>query len=289
MDSVLPSKSNSYGPGFVELSSTVFYRESPDSSNDSDTSATTQAPDLIILAAWMNALPKHVAKYTSTYEKLFPSSRILVIVTTTAHILTQPERQRIKDLKPALFIIQAIQPQEKVLLHAFSNGGASAIWTIARTHRARTGRCLPVSKTVLDSTPGSQSYEISLAAFTVALPKNVIVRAIGSLVLRVFLGMWYVYDLVTRSEKFIDKIRNGLNDTRLFDVGVERLYVYSMADKLVPWEAVEEHAREAEGMGFKVRMEKYRESGHCAHLLNDEKRYWGAVVETLWLGKDRPI
>jgi pimeloyl-ACP methyl ester carboxylesterase len=237
----------------------------------------------------MNALPKHVAKYTSSYEKLFPSSRILVLVTTTAHILTQPERQRIQDLEPALSIIQGIQPHEKVLLHAFSNGGASAIWTVARTHHARTGKRLPVTKTVFDSTPGSQSYEISLAAFTVALPKNPVVRAVGSLVLRVFLGMWYVYDLVTRSEKFIDKIRNGLNDTRLFDVGVERLYIYSMADKLVPWEAVEEHAREAEGMGFKVRMERYRESGHCAHLLDDEKRYWGAVVEALWLGKDRPV
>ncbi|PQE13747.1 indole-diterpene biosynthesis protein [Rutstroemia sp. NJR-2017a BVV2] len=289
MDSVLPPKPNSYGPGFVQLSSTVFYHESSESSNHSGTSTTAQAPNLIILAAWMNALPKHVAKYTSTYENLFPSSHILVIVTNTAHLLTQPERQRIKDLEPALSIIQGIQPHEKVLLHAFSNGGASAIWTIARTHHARTGKRLPVSKTVFDSMPGSQSYEISLAAFTVALPKNLMVRAVGSLVLRVFLGMWYVYDLVTRSEKFIDKIRNGLNDTRLFDVGVERLYIYSMADKLVPWKAVEEHAREAEGMGFKVSMEKYRESGHCAHLLDDEKRYWGAVVDTLWLGRDRPI
>ncbi|KAM3069419.1 hypothetical protein ACMFMF_008636 [Clarireedia jacksonii] len=284
MGSVLPPKSNSYGPGFVELSPTVFYCQVSNGSKNSGTSTTTKAPDLIILAAWMNALPKHVAKYTSTYQKLFPSSRILVIVTTTAHILTQPEHKRIKGLEPALSIIQAIQPQEKVLLHAFSNGGASAIWTIARTHYARTGRRLPISKTVLDSTPGSQSYEISLAAFSVALPKNTIVRAMGSLVLRVLLGMWYVYYLVTRSEKFIDKIRNGLNDTRLFDLGVERLYIYSMADKLVPWEAVEEHAKDAEGLGVKVRTEKYRESGHCAHLLNDEKRYWSAVLGVWELG-----
>lgn len=278
MDSVLPSKSNSYGPGFVELSSTVFYRESPDSSNDSDTSATTQAPDLIILAAWMNALPKHVAKYTSAYQKLFPSSRILVIVTTTVHILAQPERQRIQDLEPALSLIHAIQPQEKVLLHAFSNGGASAIWTLARTHHARTGKRLPLSATVFDSTPGSQTYEVALAAFTVGLPKNPMVRAVGSLVLRVFLGVWLLYDVVMRSEKFLDKVRDGLNNTQLFDVDVQRLYVYSVTDKLVPWEAVEEHAMEAEEKGFKVRLEKYEESGHCSHLLDDEKRYWGAVL-----------
>ena len=271
---------NPYGYGFVELSPTVVYRAPPDNIKPSGASITKE-PSLILLASWMDASPRHVAKYTTGYQKLFPSSRVLVITTSTLHFLVQSTAQRIKDLEPALDILKSLEPSEKVLLHSFSNGGAAATWLLAKTHRARTGHALPISKAIFDSAPGTQGYAGSLAAFSVNLPKNPIVRGIGSIMLRILLGVWFSYVYLSGSENIVDTVRKGLNDADLFPTTAVRLYVYSVADKLIHWQDVEAHARDAEAKGYKIQKVKYLDSAHAAHLLLDEKRYWSAVTG-LW-------
>ena len=86
---------------------------------------------------------------------------------------------------------------------------------------------------------------------------------------------------VTGQEKIVDKVRQGLNQSKLFDTAVARLYIYSTKDKLIDWKDVEEHAHDAEAVGYKTTLVKYLDSGHTAHLMSDEKRYWGAVT-ALW-------
>ena len=195
--------------------------------------------------------------------------------------MLQSTRQRIKDLEPALRILLDLQQYEKVLLHAFSNGGAHASWLLAKTYRERTGALLPIDKVIFDSTPGSQDYHRALAAFSVGLPKNPILGALGAVILRLVLATWFAYGYLTGNESIIDTVRRGLNDIELFDTATRRLYVYSVRDPLIAWEDVESHAREAEGNGYDVRRVKYLESGHVAHMLNDETRYWGSVTG-LW-------
>ncbi len=269
-----------YGFGFVQLSPTIFYRVPPNGIKASGASITKE-PSLILLTAWMNALPRHVAKYTTGYQKLFPSSRVLLITTSTSHFLIQSTAQRIKDLEPALSILTDLQPNEKALLHSFSNGGAAATWLLAKTYSARTGQALPIFKAIFDSAPGSQDYASSLAAFSMGLPKNPIVGTIGSGLLRVLLRVWFFYKYVVGTEHIVDIVRKGLNDVNLLPTLAVRLYVYSVADKLIQWQDVETHAREAQSKGYKVQMVKYLNSGHAGHLLQDEKRYWAAVTG-LW-------
>ena len=79
----------------------------------------------------------------------------------------------------------------------------------------------------------------------------------------------------------MDTVRAGLNDPDLFPTNAVRLYVYSAADEIIQWQHVEAHATEAQGKGYKVQKVKYLDSGHTAHLLHDEKRYWRAVTG-LW-------
>ena len=93
--------------------------------------------------------------------------------------------------------------------------------------------------------------------------------------------MWFGYMYLSGSETIVDTVRRGLNDAELLPVEAVRLYVYSTADKLIQWQDVEAHAREAEAKGYKVQMVKYLDSPHAAHLLHDEKRYWSAVTG-LW-------
>jgi hypothetical protein len=46
---------------------------------------------------------------------------------------------------------------------------------------------------------------------------------------------------------------------------------------------VEEHAEEAEGMGWVVERELFVRSGHVGNLVQDGERYWG-IVRNLWKG-----
>ena len=82
-------------------------------------------------------------------------------------------------------------------------------------------------------------------------------------------------------ETIVDTARKGLNDPELFPTHAVRLYIYSTADEIIQWQDVEAHAKEAEAKGYKVQKVKYLESGHAAHLLHDENRYWIAVTR-LW-------
>jgi hypothetical protein len=59
------------------------------------------------------------------------------------------------------------------------------------------------------------------------------------------------------------------------------MYIYSDTDQIVASKFVEEHAVEAELLGYKVDREKFLGSSHNAHLLMDQDRYWNAV-QRLW-------
>lgn len=230
----------------------------------------------------MNASPRHVAKYTSGYQKLFPTSRILVVATSTMHFLLQPTRQRVLELEPVLDMLKNLRPNEKVLLHSFSTGGATAVSLIARSYRARTGRPLPIAKAVFDSSPGTAGYASSVRAFSAALPKNnIIAWGVGAAFLRVLLGLWFIVETVTARENIVDVVRRGLNDRKLFATEAARMYIYSGKDEMIRWQDVEAHAEEARAKGYKVEKVRYLDSAHAGHLLQDEGRYWGAVAR-LW-------
>ena len=143
------------------------------------------------------------------------------------------------------------------------------------------GRVLPLSGVILDSTPGRPEHEATLRAFAVGMPKNPIVRFVGLLLFRIFLVLMRIMYFFTRTVNLIDQLRMDLNDPKLFASGVPRLYIYSDGDRMVQWKHIEEHAEEANGLGYKVDLERYKESGHAAHMLNDPPRYWKAV-EMLW-------
>jgi len=148
-------------------------------------------------------------------RKLFPTSRILLVTTFTINFLIQPTSQRINEFEPALDILKNIRRQEKVLLHSFSSGGATAIFKIAQTYQARTGQPLPISKAIFDSSPGTFGYA-TVKAFSVALPKNIILGTVGAISLRVLFSFWFLAEKMTATENITDVARRGLNDESLF-------------------------------------------------------------------------
>jgi pimeloyl-ACP methyl ester carboxylesterase len=273
------SKTSKHLGHFSHLNQAVYDHEPIITASTSLPSA--NAPDLILLITWMDASLRNIAKYTTGYAKLYPSARILLITTSSidaAFISWIMNRNRIA---PVLEVLYALPSDAKFLLHLFSNGGAFTAAFIADTYQKEVGRPLPVTALVLDSAPGKATYEDTVRAFAVSLPKNIILRFLGVALLKFFYGLYQLVCLLSRQEDMVERARKVLNSKSLFDVKTPRMYIYSVNDEMVPWQYVEEHAAEAEKLGYAVDKEKFVDSGHAAHLVSDEMRYWDAV-KSLW-------
>ncbi|KAM3422670.1 hypothetical protein BST61_g157 [Cercospora zeina] len=113
---------------------------------------------LFVICSWMGALPKHIQKYTDQYQKLYPSSTILLVQSTWKDVAGTDDFMKTR-LEVAISVIKdrsrqqastatstdddddttvsedkkkkkkkkkpAPQHQPKIFLHIFSNGGAT--------------------------------------------------------------------------------------------------------------------------------------------------------------------
>ena len=59
-------------------------------------------PELIIIASWTGAQSRHVAKYTTAYNSLFPGVPILVLTTVVSDMTIHSTAHKIKSLEPAV-------------------------------------------------------------------------------------------------------------------------------------------------------------------------------------------
>ncbi|KAI0997114.1 hypothetical protein K3495_g11073 [Podosphaera aphanis] len=240
------------------------------------------APSVILLAGWMAATPRHISKYTAGYRALYPHARIIAITTTPWDMIPiDTISGGVARIQPVLDILYGLDPQEKVLLQLMSNGGVMTSCFIARTFKKQTGRMLPVSAIVMDSAPGKATWDASVRAFSVVLPKNPIINFLGHLLIYVLFG---IYCALHKLFNVLDDVAQGridLNDPEIFHMDIPRLYIYSEADCIVDWKDVEEHAGEAADLGVEATYEKFNESVHAGHLMLDAQRYWVAVQD-LW-------
>ncbi|KAG9234845.1 hypothetical protein BJ875DRAFT_292066 [Amylocarpus encephaloides] len=271
---------------FTRLNSAVYFHQPHGTARRPASRA--HDPHLIVLAAWMNALPKHLAKYASKYTTLYPSAAILLIFTNSLDVTIRTHGGTLARVGPVLELLRPLgagggpaADGQRVLWHAFSNGGAFTSTWIARSHFEATGRALPAAAVVLDSSPGRANVEATSRAFAVSLPRNPLLNFLGWLLLRLFFAVVRVRDAFRWTPNTIDRIRDVLNDRKCFAVEAPRLYVYSEGDDMVDSRDVEEHGAEADARGYRVWMEKYGGSRHAAHMIDDPRRYWSTVWR-LW-------
>jgi Eukaryotic protein of unknown function (DUF829) len=273
----LKMSQNKVPPGlehFSRLNQSIWYHQPTSKTPSSD-------PDVVLLFGWMDAQPRHIAKYAASYEKLYPSASILAITTSSYDAALALNSANVQRVSPALEVLYALPPNAKLLLHFFSNGGGFTGVLLAKSYKKKMGKSLPATAIILDSMPGRVRLQAQVRAFMVALPKNVALRAIATLILYITFPLYKLRYWLTGQLDDVEQIRLELNDKSLFDLDTPRMYVYSHADDMVEETDVEEHANEAEKLGFTVAREKFLTSGHAAHMIEDPKRYWGAV-QNLW-------
>lgn len=123
----------------------------------------------------------------------------------------------------------------------------------------------------------------------VATPSQPVLKALTTpLVSAVYLLM-YTINAVAGNPPIFSELRETLHTTNTLALPssptpncAPRLYVYSVSDRIVPFDLIEAHIDEATGKGLDVAVEKFETSAHVSHARKNPERYWGAV-ERLWL------
>ncbi|KAL1305046.1 hypothetical protein AAFC00_001987 [Neodothiora populina] len=244
---------------------------------------------LIVICAWMEATPKHIAKYSAYYRDTYPAASILILESKFPDVIYRTSKIQQSRLGPACDVVIDRRSQGKVLLHIFSNGGAHtasqlacALSSIAPSNSLSSPtKSRLFCAMVLDSCPGRLDFARGTKAMLASAPRS----AIGRFVAFVFAYtvIFFMYFLKAHGvQDAVSFARAKLNDTELFALDTPRLYVYSQADEMIGWKDVQDHAEEARKKGYSdVLALPFVESRHCAHIVVDAKRYWGAVSDII--------
>ncbi|RDW63560.1 hypothetical protein BP6252_11105 [Coleophoma cylindrospora] len=265
--------------GFQSLGDGISFYEST-----TPVPTTDKSPTLVILATWFAAQPRHISRYVTTYQNMFPGTDILILQTSVPDMVYRPYSVQQTNLYPALPIVakHSQHPDHAILLHIFSNSGAHTACQLAHAHRSKTGTGLKVGAMVLDSTPGTNTYRGITDGFIAGMPSTPVVKEILSLIIYGLVGVITAKEVITRDEHFIQRLRKDLNDEQCFQSARGRVYIYSKADAITQWEYVERHAENARDVtSGKVRLELWEESPHVSHMSRDSKRYW-EIIRQIW-------
>jgi Eukaryotic protein of unknown function (DUF829) len=290
--------------GFTHISNNVFYYESQATSGGSCGASTLQAehPTTVMIFGWADANPRNLSKYTETYSQLYTSSSIILVTSSSFTALTSSSKDRRQMCLPAARLLLSQHsggqhdksqsarqpPEEKILLHAFSNGGMLNLIATIEAYQTLTANKAPFphSLLILDSTPGGHLLSTELHRLsrvvaaglksTLPLP-GFLASALSLLLVVCVVGI----PTLLGFENSASLGRRELNNPELFAIGSDRLYIYSKADELIGWENVERHAVEAEDRGWYVHLKDFQDSPHCQHMRVHPEQYW-SVVEKSW-------
>lgn len=259
--------------GFTKLNDiTSIYRPA-----SSDKAETSSDPSLYVYCSWMGAAPKHIAKYTNGFKKLYPNTTILLVESTLPNMFLG------SDLTAAVEVVNSISKlagaqKPNIVLHSCSNGGGTnAIWLANQLTKANEPS--PFSRIIMDCNPGKGEAKAATEAMAMSLPGPAFVRYIGSWMIYsttiVMMGIYMTFGW----EDMITRLRRLFNESKIISLKASKLYIYSKNDALVRWEHVHEHSEEAKQKGYAVREEVFTQAAHAALLMEDSERYWNAVKE----------
>ncbi|OTA66147.1 DUF829-domain-containing protein [Hypoxylon sp. EC38] len=277
-------------PGFTPISDRIFLRNEDSDSIETSEKSSTDQPTAIIIYGWGDGTPKNVAKYVDGYHKLFPTARILMVISSTFGASYDSLEHRTRAMMP---IIDTLFPtpgdgSERVILQAMSNtGGIYAAATLnAYQQRHGTDKALPHHLCVSDSTPGSVVFSTEVGRWSRAM-------ALGSAKyfpwpFIVTEKMWWTFlyaihfleRAIGREPSGVYSLKAFLNHSMATPRAI-RLYMYSKADDLIWWEDVEEQAAIAKSKGYTTVLELFEDSPHVGHMRMHPEKYWGAI-ERCW-------
>lgn len=280
----LPNKKQPRFPGFEHIGIRTWLY-TPENAN---------AGELVIICSWLGAMPQYITKYISLHQQIAPRTRILLIE-SNIRILASPYIYQRAAIQPAVEVVRdsmllaatafknPVPP--KILLHAFSNGGANSATQLLLALRKQVREPLPLIGLVLDSSPARVRYWRAHRAMVFSLSPTT--RIPGTFVVHGMLTALYAWIAMGNEDPARLMRQTLLDDSALQpdkrDGAAQVCYLYSETDKMVHWQDVWDHAWNARLKGWDVEEVMFEGTDHCAHLRQDELRYRQAV-ERMWNG-----
>lgn len=224
------------------------------------------------------------------------------------------------------------------VIHSFSDGGAGNLALFLDEMAHRPGASPKVYSLIMDSSPGKANPKTGSFAFTMHLANRPRLRVIVRALVYIGLYLLKIWTKLTGQPQRGDLMRKRLNSLKSWSwitashaskaQGLEvqqkdvekadyppRMYMYTKADKLIPWQFVEEHANhlaklqqiapglkqmenaterqsllsavQAKGKmeeavresRYKVELRRWNTPPHCSIGRADFEGYWAAVID----------
>ncbi|KAH8820744.1 hypothetical protein F5884DRAFT_59102 [Xylogone sp. PMI_703] len=272
-------------PGFVALSDQVYIRKA-DLIEGDDKTLNTADPRTVIIFAWGDANPKHVTKYVEGFLKLFPGSKIIVVISPILKAMTQTFEQRIQSMRPIALELASSDPAHahSVLIHVMSNTGGMNYAVTLEAYRREFNKPLPHTLVALDSTPGTVHYNFANTkrlsyATALGIAKFfpwpfVVTQTLTAVILLMIRGI----EILLRRQNIPAFSVKAVNSEQHVSKSSSRVYLYSKEDKIIWWEDLEAHAADATRKGYAVDCVLFEGSGHVAHMKMSPDKYWGTIL-----------
>lgn len=269
--------------GFRHLGNNIYLHPADSSAPKAPLDDELQCPSIVVLCTWLGgASPRRIAKYTFKYRQTYPGTPILLIRTVMMDLALRPALLLRHRLKPAIAAISkyVTTPEDGILLHMFSNGGANMAVQLAIALRSVIRSSVsfsPFRMVILDCCPTFTSFRSQYHAAVFSLPSSQPVNLLGRSVMFPFVGSVAILQNLGLVGSGAD-LRKDLNRWSVFGASPLRLYMYSKTDTTVPYYDVESHKADAERKGYTVQSLSFDEAPHCALINAGEDRYWDAII-----------
>lgn len=275
-------------PGFTPISDRVYLRDGHEKARP----CPADEPTSIVIFGWGDGQPKNVSKYADGYNKLFPTARIIVVLSKTLHASNQQEEARIQAMMPVIDLLfptptgDGGPEQESVLLHAMSNTGGIfvAAAVVAYQRRHGTDQQFPHTLLVCDSTPGSLDFASQVGRWSRAMAVGTAKYFPWPFV--VTHGLWYAFlwanwawEWMKGSEPSGVWATRVMLDKNIASGEAPRLYLYSKEDEIIWWEDLEQAVAKVRELGWKTDLEMFEGSPHVGHMRLHPEQYWNKIVE----------
>lgn len=238
-------------------------------------------PRLILLFGWLGARLRHVQKYAIGYNKIYPSSPIIIVRSFPSDMRPLSKFGREFYALTALLQLHNIDLTRSgngVLLQAFSNGGC---WSLsALMNRLDHYAVIRPNTMIFDSSPGRARFTVFVRAFITAGNLGLLGQVLWTPLITFVYFTWKFYCRIRGKDPFGERRREMLHKV----CGQRRLYIYSEKDDLISHRDILHHAnqvREFHSGQETVSVEEFVGSEHVAHLRLDEARYW-RIVQRAW-------
>lgn len=238
------------------------------------------APSLIILSTWLNAAQHYITKYVEHYLRTYPDTPILHLSSSTSDFFASLSGQQ-RDLEPALELVKTHlsdgKSSNRILVHAFSNGGGSQVAYLAKSFMESEGRPLPARAFIFDSLPGRTGFQDGIWLMSEGLPKIWLLRLPFQIIFGLMIGVFFTIPEMLGRESAVIRFRKYLNTSEICHGAIPRLYIYSTQDPFVKATDVEDHIAQAKENNMVVEVLRFEDSDHVKHMKTHPQRYWERI------------